>query len=276
VSTGLLIPDEVQSGQGGIWAYVSPSRLSCWLACPRRWAFRYIDRIETPTTPSLFVGSASHRALELYYRHRHLGITLEPGDVVRRLLESWSQLVDEENMKFGSVTEEQAFQRQVGDLVTVYLGHTPKDEKPLAVEVTVEAPLVDPVTGENVGIPLLGVMDLILDSQAGPLIVDFKTTARSAEPLEITHEIQLSSYAYLFRHVEQRQEARLEIRSLIKTKAAKVEFHSYPARTDGHFRRLFSVLREYLDAIDAGRFNYRPGFACAMCDFREQCQAWAG
>jgi hypothetical protein len=41
----------------------------------------------------------------------------------------------------------------------------------------------------------------------------------------------------------------------------------YPARADVHFRRLFSVIREYLDALDAGRFNYRPGFHCGMCDF---------
>ena len=130
--------------------------------------------------------------------------------------------------------------------------------------------------GEDLGLPLVGIVDLILDGRDGPVITDFKTSARSSEPLEIVHEIQLSSYAYLFRHVEQRQEAGLEIRSLIKTKVAKVEFHAYPARTDAHFRRLFAVVREYLDRLDVGRFNYRPGFGCAMCDFRSQCARWAG
>jgi hypothetical protein len=73
------------------------------------------------------------------------------------------------------------------------------------------------------------------------------------------------------------QEAGLEIRSLIKTRAPKIEFHRYPARTEGHFRRLFAVVWEYLDALDAGRFCYRPGWGCAMCDYREtHCRAWAG
>jgi hypothetical protein len=135
--------------------------------------------------------------------------------------------------------------------------------------------LVDLVTGEDLGIPLVGIMDLVLDSEAGPVIADFKSSAKSAEPLEITHEIQLTSYAYLFRHCAQRQEAGLEIRSLIKTKVAKVEFHRYPARTEGHLRRLFSIIREYLDALDAGRFNYRPGFSCGFCDFRDgPCRQW--
>ena len=145
----------------------------------------------------------------------------------------------------------------------------------MAVETAVEAPLVDPDTGEDFGIPLVGIMDLVLDDRAGPVIADFKTSARSAEPLEITHEIQLSSYAYLFRRCANRQESGLEIRSLVKTKAPKIEFHAYPARTERHFRRLLALIREYLDALDAGRFNYRPGFSCGFCDYRDgPCRQW--
>jgi hypothetical protein len=87
----------------------------------------------------------------------------------------------------------------------------------------------------------------------------------------------LSSYAWLHRQVTGQQEGGLEIRSLIKTKQPKVEFHSYPARTDAHFRHLFAVIREYLDALDSGRFNFRPGLGCGMCDFRNtHCARWAG
>ena len=79
--------------------------------------------------------------------------------------------------------------QQVADLVRAYLANVPKDEKPLAVEVAAEAPLVDPITGEDLGMPLVGVIDLVLDGEAGPLIADFKTAARSSEPMEITNEI---------------------------------------------------------------------------------------
>ena len=66
-----------------------------------------------------------------------------------------------------------------------------------------------------------------------------------------------------------RQESGLEVRSLVKTKVPKIEFHAYPARTERHFCRLFALIREYLDALDAGRFNYRPGFSCGFCDYRD-------
>jgi putative RecB family exonuclease len=278
MSTGLLDRQTLPRRDSGVWSYISASRLSLWLRCALAFRFRYVDGIQTPTTPSLFLGKTVHAGLQVYYRHRQLGLTLAASDVHRRLLESWDQATGEASMQFECAADEQALQKQTQDLLTAYIGQVPVDEpRPLAVEATMEAPLVDPLTGESLGIPLLGIVDLILDGQEGPVIADFKTAARSSDPLEITHEIQLSSYAWLFRQIEQRQEAGLEIRSLIKTKAPKIEFHAYPARTDTHFRRLFSVIREYLDALDCGRFNYRPGFGCAMCEHHGGlCHGWCG
>ena len=50
-------------------------------------------------------------------------------------------------------------------------------------------------TGEDLQVPLVGIADLVIEDHEGPVIVDFKTAARSAAPLEISHEIQLTSYA---------------------------------------------------------------------------------
>ena len=181
-------------------------------------------------------------------------------------------------MQFGSVADEQDAQRQAIELVAAYVRQLPGAEpKPQAVEVSVEAPLVDPATGEDLGIPMLGVMDLILPEEAGAIITDFKTASKSSGPLEITHEIQLSSYAYLFRQASPVQEGGLEIRNLVKTKTPQIQFHRYPARSEQHFRRLFAVIRQYLDALDSGRFAFRPGWGCASCDFcHTHCRSWAG
>lgn len=74
-----------------------------------------------------------------------------------------------------------------------------------------------PATGEDLGIPLTGIVDLVINDRDGPRICDFKTAARSASPHETLHEIQLSSYSYLFRRATGDKEGCLEIRSLIKT-----------------------------------------------------------
>ena len=172
-------------------------------------------------------------------------------------------------MTFASAADEKVLQEQALGLVTAYLNQVPADEaRPMAVETTLEMPLVDPSTGENLGIPLAG--------HRGP---DPRRVRRSGDRGLQNQQSQQRAAGDHPRDPAQlvclavpasqgRSEAGLEIRSLIKTKSPKVEIHRYPARTDAHFRRLFSVIREYLDALDSGRFNYRPGFGCAMCDFR--------
>jgi putative RecB family exonuclease len=72
-------------------------------------------------------------------------------------------------------------------------------------------------------------------------------------------------------------EPALEIRILIKTKTPKIETHRYGARNDHHYRRLFAVVRAYLDDLDRGRFVFRPGLGCSMRDFRDTlCRSWDG
>ena len=276
MSTSVLTRQSLQTRRGGVLEYISPTRLNSWAACPLKFKLQYIDGIRLPTTPSLFLGKCCHRALAVFYRHRMLGVTLDTGEVVRRLEESWGQMVEEEGMAFGSVDDEQSVNKQAGDLVRAYIAQVPADEPhPLAVEAVVEAPLVDPATGEDFGIPLVGIVDLVLDGGAGPIVIDFKTAARGGTLREISHEIQLSSYAYAYRHITGAEEGELQIRRLIKTKAPRIEFHRYPARTDAHFRRLFALIREYLDAVDSGRFSFRPGWSCGMCSLRDtHCRAW--
>ena len=124
---------------------------------------------------------------------------------------------------------------------------------------------------------LFGIVDLLLESSSGTAIVDFKTSVKSAAPLDVTHEVQLSCYGYLFRDAYGETERELQIRSLIKTKVPKIETHTYPARSDAHFRRLFAVIRAYLDDLHSNRFVYRPSWTCSMCSFREtHCRAWQG
>ena len=82
-------------------------------------------------------------------------------------------------------------------------------------------------TGEDLQVPLVGIADLVIEDHEGPVIVDFKTAARSAAPLEISHEIQLISYAYLVRHVFGKSESALKIRSLIETETPQIVVHRY-------------------------------------------------
>lgn len=272
------VPARLDDRPTDVWSYISPSRLNLWLRCPLAFKLRYIDGVVTPTSTAAFVGKMVHLGLERFYRHRQLGLLLDADMVVAKALAAWEPAVAEEQVRFASTADEQTARQQVESLLRCYLAKVPIDEpRPLAVEAVLEQPLVNPVSGEDLGLPLLGIVDLVLDGETGPTIIDFKTSSRTAPPHEITHEVQLTSYAWLFRQSTGQQESGLEIRSLVKTKTPQVQTHRYPARREQHFGRLFALVRAYLDDLDSRRFLYRPGHACVLCEHRNtHCARWAG
>jgi hypothetical protein len=105
----------------------------------------------------------------------------------------------------------------------------------------------------------------------GNVITDFKTAATSTL-CELSHELQLTAYACLFREATGQEELRCEIRQLIKTKTPKIMTHRFPRRTDEHFARFFGLIREYVDVLDKGIYNYRPSWTCGtMCEHHSAC-----
>jgi hypothetical protein len=186
--------------------------------------------------------------------------------------DAWKFGMETEPPNFENDADEEKSRYQILDLVTAYLSAIPvNEEKPIAVEQRYEMPLIDPATRENLGFPLVGVLDLVLNEECGQVIVDFKTSS-TASVSDLAHELQLTAYAYLFREATEGEELRSEIRQLIETKTPKVQTHRFPRRTDEHFTRFFGLIREYLDALDKKVFNYRPSWTCnTFCEHYISC-----
>jgi hypothetical protein len=151
-----------------------------------------------------------------------------------------------------------------------YLEQTPikPDEKPEAVEVSVEADL------ERYGLPrLIGVLDLV---RQGGRIVDFKTCAQTPNPEMVRHtnELQLCCYAVLYRHCTGHLEGGLEIHSIVKTKTPKVVITELPPMTPRQQIRLFKGIESYLEGICREDFVPSPSFTCAGCEYFAECRAW--
>jgi hypothetical protein len=265
-----LAQEEQATGQ--VWDYVSPSRLSLWMRCPLSFRKRYVDGIQTAPTAPQFVGRVTHNVLAYAYRLRDAGQNCTVDDLPRFVADFWKLGAESDPPYFENDTDEERARYQVLDLTTAYLNSIPiQDEVPTSIERKIEVPLIDPKTGEDLGIPLLGVLDLTLKEECGNVIVDFKTAA-SASLCELSHELQLTSYAHLFREATGQEELRCEVRQLVKTKTPKIMTHRFPRRTDEHFARFFGVIREYLDALDRKVFNYRPSWTCSsMCEHYSTC-----
>jgi len=260
---------EQQTGQ--IWDYVSSSRLSLWLKCPLAFKRRYIDGWKTDPSPALFVGKVTHSVLAHIYRHRIAGHICTAEEMPQFVADAWNVTMEFEQPYFEDDTQEEKARYQILDLATAYLTSIPiEKERPVAIEKRYEVPLVCPTTGEDFGINLVGIVDLIHEEECGYVITDFKT-ASSSTICEMQHELQLTAYSYLVRSIIEQGELRCEVRQLVKTKVPKVNVYRFPRRTDEHFDRFFGLIREYLDALDRGIYNYRPSWACSMCDHNGTC-----
>ncbi len=256
----------------GLFSYISASRLNLWAKCPLAFRFRYVDEIRTPTNANLFLGKVVHAALETYYRNRQIGFVPTVDNADAFVGQSWTTTLEEESMDWESTSEAEKTRYQAIDLVRTYIGeYADQPERIVAMEASLEAPLIDPANGDDLGVPLYGIVDLVLQEAETPLVVDFKTASAASAICEQAHSIQLTLYSLLlesngYANVE------TEIRQLVKTKTPKVCSYRFGERGDRQRRQFFDLCREYLDSIHDGMYNYRPGWTCSMCDYRCVCQ----
>ena len=258
--------------------YVSPARLSLWLKCPLAFRLRYHQGSVPPISPLTFVREQFDAALGLFHRlaqgQRHLDLR----DFRPLLEQSWNRAVSKQSVRFDSPAEETLYRRRFWELFVAYVTSLPQDEPaPLAVMAFMEARLIHPGSGEDLGMPLVARVDLVLDTRPRGTLVDFSIAGPNDEFLEILHEIELSCCAYVYRRNTGVCEQGLEIRRLVRTNPPTVEFHHFPPRQEYHFRRLFAAIAAYREDLRSQRFVARPGPDCADCDYcSNDCPHWTG
>ena len=245
---------------------VSPSRLSLFLQCRLKFFFRYVAQIEKSKTAALHVGSSVHAVLKAWNRARWYEKPLTLKQLHDEFSKAWSQAEEPVQWEPGEEDDE----KKTGwRLVETYMRESkiPPTMKPDAVEVPVEADLSEH------GLPkLIGILDLVQNRT----VIDFKTssTTPNAERVAHTNEVQISSYAVLYRHNTGNRENGLELHHLVKTKNPKLVITPLPPMSDQQQSRLFTLIEGYVDGLDRRDFIPSPGLQCVSCEFFNECKAW--
>lgn len=258
--------------EDGVLRYISASRLKCWQSCRRQFYYRYVERIETPTAPALFVGQAVHEILRLLNWSRWEG---EPHDAKwfrEELDRYWEREGPIARVAWKDSADEEKCRGQAWSLIETYLKQSPIDpaEKPEGVEVQLECEL-----GQGIP-PLVGIIDLVRGNT--DIIVDYKTSARSTNAYlaALQHTTQLAIYGILFRASTGRTEKGFQLIHLIKTKAPKIEVQTFGPMTKSQQAQLFFLIDDYLDGIASERWLPSPGQHCAWCDYSDRCRKESG
>lgn len=278
-----VLPDPLPaSGDPGLLAYLSASRLKAWQTCRRQFYFRYVARVAVPTAPALFIGTQIHEVLKLWNWARWKDESPEPAALRERFEQNWRDgLAAEPDIAWetgegeaAQVTEQA--REHAWDLLETYFAQTPigPEEKPEGVEVEVQCELVGSAGG-GILPPLKGIIDLV---RPRGVIVDYKTAARMPDPALAAHqhETQLACYALLYREATGERETGFELHHLIKTKQPKVVITTLAPLRDTQVDDLHRLIEDYLDGIAREAWIASPGQHCGWCDHFESCRNWRG
>jgi putative RecB family exonuclease len=261
-------PEPAQQELAGMPARLypcTPTRLTTWLDCPRRYRFSYLDRPQPPKGPPWAhnsVGAAVHSALADWWAL----------PLLRRIPDSGAGLVRRRWLNDGFRDGEQssrARERAVG-WVTGYLSGTDPEREPVGVERTVSTK-----TGRLV---LSGRVDRIDDRPgAGLVIVDYKTGRWVPDAADARSSLALAAYALATARTLRRPCSRVELHHLPSgTRAVAEHGEEGLARK---IREAESIAQDSSRADAAYRegdrsdtlFPPRTSPGCSWCDFRRHC-----
>jgi PD-(D/E)XK nuclease superfamily len=254
----------------------TPTRLSTWLDCPRRYRMSYLDRPAPPKGPPWAhnsLGASVHNALAGWWRLPQRGRTVAAaGDLLDG---GW--LSD----GFADSAQSDAHRRRCRQLVEAYVADLDPAAEPAGIERTV-------ATRTDL-IAVSGRIDRLDDrrqpgGQPPPdlVVVDYKTGRHCPTVDDARTSLALALYALAASRVLRRPCTKVELHHL--PTASVLAWEHTPQSLARQLGRAEDIAAECADADErykAGAaagpaadevFPPRPGPGCGWCDFRAHCR----
>lgn len=250
--------------------HLSYSSISSYMTCGKAWKYRYIDKVQAPTSPTLIIGSTVHDTVEEIVRTQTLGI--DRPDSADFATERLSERLSASGLAVDGPEAENAkndvlrFFTSPYILSEVYNITAKVDEAGPMIErkVTLQVPEVE--------IPIIGYIDIIL-SNGTP--ADFKTAAKSWTLEKAQQELQPVFYLGAMQQMGIPVNWDFWHIVLVKTKQPKfqiLQHHHNQTEVD----RLMDQIRMVWKSMTAGVFMpAAPGsWKCSprWCEYWDVCQ----
>src|SRR4051794_17407843 len=237
----------------------TPSRLTTWLDCPRRYRFVYVDR---PTPPK---GAP--------WAHNSLGATVHSAlaawwalPIERRTVDRGAALVREKWIGLGFRDDEQSltWRDRAADMVAGYVAGLDPHREPVGIERTVAL--------RTDRLALSGRIDR-LDRRGDELVVvDYKTGRHVLTTDDARGSMALAIYALAASRTLRRRCVRVELHHL--PTGDVIEWEHDDAALSRHLERAHMIAAEAAAAEASGdpaAFPAHPGPMCGWCDFSAHC-----
>ncbi len=248
----------------------SLSQIQTYLGCPLKYRFQYIDQLPKAFRPAaLAFGGSIHSAIEWFHRSRMSGMAPPLAEVLKVFEADWfAQNLDP--LEFHPTETKESLEAKARAMLAVYLDSA-NGHPPVAVEEPFSLEIADPETGECLGVPFRGIVDLV---EADGTVVDLKTAARSMPQDDVERHLQLSTYALaVFLRTGEIPKLRLDV--LLKTSRPRLE-RLATSRTVQELSWTVRLIQRAVGAIEEGHFFPNPSWRCNDCEYAVPCQGWRG
>jgi CRISPR/Cas system-associated exonuclease Cas4 (RecB family) len=254
---------------------LSASAIQLYLTCSLKYRFQYFDRLPRLTlSENQAFGTAMHAALNWLHRERKRGRIAPLAEVLQVFEADWYAQTEVEGslkVEFDSPADAALLVHKGKELLTQYYHLPPSPVRDS--ELRFSLPLVNPVTGEVLDVPIRGVIDLV---QVDDVIVEFKAPQKAPPLNALPDDIQVTTYAYAYEKLFGKLPREIRKVSLVRTKNPRIE-PQITGRDAHDFERLFHLGREVVKGVRAGVFLPSRGcWLCNDCEYRQDCDEWTG
>ena len=243
---------------------ITPSRLSSWLDCPRRYRMNYLDRPSLPRGGAWAhstLGAVVHNALRALFDQPADGRT--PERAARLVDRSWS------GEGFRDEAQQLRYRERARGWVADYVAELDPADEPVGVERWVSVPTASIIAE--------GRVDRIDQRGDEVVIVDYKTGRYPPTAADARSSPALALYALAARRTLRRACRRVELHHLPSGEVVAWE-HSEPSLRR-HLDRVEEAARDAAlatETLKAGGdaealFPPQTSGRCSYCDFRRHC-----
>lgn len=234
----------------------TPSKLTTWLDCPRRYRMAYLDRPAPQKGPAWAhntVGAVVHLALARWWDLPLMRRTAEGARAL--LVQGW------QTDGFRSDVQAERYRGWAADLVASYVEELDPEDEPRGVERTVGFP-----TGR---LAVSGRVDRVDQRGDEVVVVDYKTGRAALTEDDARGSLALALYALACRRTFRRPCSTVELHHLPTGKV--LSWQHTEESLARHVGRAEAIAAEVTQAESSGDYPARPGSLCGWCDYVRHC-----
>ena len=257
--------------------HASPSQLGLYFKCGEAYRRRYIEKERRPPGFAMLRGRGVHAAAEHNFRQKvdsHVDLSraeiIDAGVAGFEIgLETEGVALSDDEAAVGMTLVKADTKDQVARMSAAHADQQAPEYQPIIVEQTIRIEL--PRASRD----LLGVVDVIVEGEASPKVVDFKTAKARKNAADLNADVALTFYAGAASALLKQPISDVRLDILLDQKRGVQRQVIDEKRTTADFGVLSHRMNAFLSGVDAGVFPPAPPGAwwCSpkWCGFWNDC-----